>query len=185
MPHLVGISGSLRQGSLNGALLRACAALVPDGTTLEIATLAGVPLYDGDLETRAGLPARVVELKARIQAADGLLLVTPEYNASLPGVFKNALDWCSRPSSDISKVFGGKPVALAGATPGGLGTALAQAAWLPVLRALGTRPWFGGRLSLSKATALFAPDGALTDEPTRQQVRAFLAGFAAAAAGLR
>lgn len=82
-------------------------------------------------------------LKDRIAAADGLLLVTPEYNNSIPGVFKNAIDWLSRPASDIGRVFDGKPVGLIGATPGGMGTPFSQTAWLPVLRTLGTRPFFG------------------------------------------
>jgi len=85
------------------------------------------------------------ETQAAIAAADGLLLVTPEYNNSIPGVFKNAIDWLSRPPADISRVFGGKPVAIIGASPGGFGTILSQEAWLPVLRTLGTKPWFGGR----------------------------------------
>lgn len=182
MAQLVGISGSLRKGSFNTALLRAAAALVPEGTTLAVETLHGVPLYDGDLEAAEGIPARVTALKEAVASSAGLLLVTPEYNGSLPGVFKNAIDWLSRPSTDIKRVFGGRPVALLGATPGGLGTVLAQNAWLPVLRALGTRPWFGGKLHVSRAQALFDAHGTLVDEATREQLRTFLAGFAAFAA---
>ena len=179
MPQLVGISGSLRKGSFNTALLRAAAALVPEGTTLAVETLHGVPLYDGDVEAAEGLPARVTALKEAIASSAGLLLATPEYNGSLPGVLKNAVDWLSRPSTDIKRVFGGRPVALLGATPGGLGTVLAQNAWLAVLRALGARPWFGGRLHVSRAQGLFDAHGTLTDEATREQLRTFLAGFAA------
>jgi multimeric flavodoxin WrbA len=122
MAKLIGISGSLRKCSFNAALLRAAAELAPAGTAVEIASIAGIPLYDGDLESAQGIPPPVATLKDQIAAADGLLLVTPEYNNSLPGVFKNAIDWLSRPASDIDRVFGNKPVALLGATPGMGGT---------------------------------------------------------------
>ena len=92
------------------------------------------------------MPAAVAKLKEQVAAADGLLLVTPEYNNSIPGVFKNAIDWLSRPAADIPRVFGGRKVAVIGASPGGFGTILSQTAWLPVLKTLGTNPWFGGRL---------------------------------------
>lgn len=110
-------------------------------------------------------------------ACDGLSLATPEYNNSIPGVFKNAIDWLSRPASDIPQVFGNRPVALIGASPGGFGTVLAQAQWLPVLRALGTRPWFGRRLLVSRAHQVFNPAGELTDDTVRTQWREFLRGF--------
>ena len=97
---------------------------MPQGATLEIGTIKGIPLYDGDVEAAHGLPATVSRLKEQIVAADGLLLVTPEYNNSLPGVFKNAIDWLSRPSADIPRVFGGRRVAVMGASPGGFGTLL-------------------------------------------------------------
>ena len=114
--------------------------------------------------------------------ADGVLLVTPEYNNGIPGVFKNGIDWLSRPANDIARVFGGKPVAIVGASPGGFGTILAQDAWLPVLRTLGTRPWFEGRLLASRAGSLFDAEGRLTDEATRQRLREFVAGFVASIA---
>jgi chromate reductase len=106
-----------------------------------------------------------------------LLLVTPEYNNSIPGVFKNAIDWLTRPSPDIPRVFGNRPVALMGATPGRGGTILAQAAWLPVLRTLGTRPWFGPRISVSTADKVFDESGNLVDDQLRSQLRSFMAGF--------
>src|SRR5262245_44893247 len=133
---IIGIAGSLRSGSFNMALLRAAAAAAPPAARIEIASIRGIPLYDGDLETEQGVPEPVQTLKDRIASADGLLLVTPEYNNSIPGVFKNAIDWLSRPSKDISRVFGDKPVAMMGATPGPGGTRMAQTAMLPVLRTL-------------------------------------------------
>ena len=142
---ILGIAGSLRHSSFNDALLRAAAAAAPAGCTVDIASIRGIPLYDGDVEDATGVPEVVETLKERVAAADGLLLVTPEYNNSIPGVLKNAIDWLSRPASDVPRVFGNRPIALMGATPGRGGTILAQAAWLPVLRTLGTRPWFGPR----------------------------------------
>ena len=178
MSTILGISGSLRSGSFNSALLRAAAAETPAGATLEIGTIKGIPLYDGDVEAASGVPAAVAKLKEQVVAADGLLLVTPEYNNSIPGVFKNAIDWLSRPSADIPRVFGGRKVAVIGASPGGFGTLLSQTAWLPVLKTLGTDAWFGGRLQVARAGDVFDKDGKLVDERVRDQLRKFLAGFA-------
>jgi chromate reductase, NAD(P)H dehydrogenase (quinone) len=174
---IVGVSGSLRSGSYNAALLRAAADSMPAGARLEIASIKGIPLYDGDVEVASGLPAAVIQLKEQIVAANGLLLVTPEYNNSLPGVFKNAVDWLSRPTSDIPRVFGNRPVAVIGASQGGFGTILSQSAWLPTLRTLGTRTWFGGRLLVSRAATVFDSDGKLLDDGVRDQLRKFLDGF--------
>lgn len=179
MPTILGLSGSLRSGSYNTALLRAAAGLMPAGATLDIATLHGIPLYDGDSEARDGLPAAVQELKERIVACDALLLATPEYNNGIPGVLKNGIDWLSRPNSDIARVFGNRPVAVVGASPGGFGTVLAQNAWLPVLRTLGTRPWFGGRLMVSRAGQVFNGSGDMVDEKVKEQLQQFLQGFVA------
>lgn len=176
---ILGISGSLRKGSFNTALLRACIPLVPPGVELEVGSIAGIPLYDGDLEAAQGIPAVVESLKRKIMQADGLLLVTPEYNNSIPGVLKNAVDWLSRPPADIAKIFGGRPVALMGASPGGFGTILSQNAWLPVLRTLGTRTWFGGKMMVSRAGGVFNEGGELTDESVRAQLQKYLAGFVA------
>ena len=152
---------------------------MPQGVELEIGSIAGIPLYDGDLEAAQGIPPAVQALKAKLVQADGLLLVTPEYNNSMPGVLKNAVDWLSRPSSDIPKVFGGRPVALMGASPGGFGTILSQNAWLPVLRTLGTRTWSGGKMMVSRASGVFNEAGELADEGVRTQLQKYLAGFAA------
>jgi NAD(P)H-dependent FMN reductase len=177
MAKLIGISGSLRRGSFNTALLRAAAELVPSGAALVTQTLHGIPLYDGDVETADGLPKRVTELKEAIASADGLLLATPEYNNSIPGVFKNAIDWLSRPPTDIPRIFGRKPVAVIGASPGGFGTILSQNAWLPVLRTLGTNPWFGGRLLVSRAGTVFDEAGRIVNDTTREQLRHFIQSY--------
>jgi NAD(P)H-dependent FMN reductase len=122
----------------------------------------------------------VTALKEAIMRADGLLLVTPEYNNSIPGVFKNAIDWASRPSADIPRVFRGRQVALIGASPGNFGTILAQNAWLPVIRTLGMELWTGGRLMVAGAGKAFDGEGNLIDEAVRERLGKFLAGFVAA-----
>lgn len=156
MIRLLGISGSLRRASFNTGLLRAATALALDGATLQVGSIAGIPLYNGDDEREQGIPPAVQALKQQLAEADGLLLFTPEYNNSLPGVFKNAIDWLTRPSSEIGPLFGGKPVAVLGASPGGFGTILAQDAWLPVLRTLGTRPWTGAPRTPSRSCSIMA-----------------------------
>ncbi len=177
MVKLIGISGSLRGGSFNTALLRAAAKAMPAGSELIVKTLHGIPLYDGDVEVSEGIPPAAAALKEAIVAADGVLLVTPEYNNGIPGVFKNAIDWMSRPSSDIKRVFGDKPFALMGASPGNFGTTLSQAAWLPVLRTLGTRAWFGGRLMVAHAASVFDPEGVLKDAAMEERLKQFMVGF--------
>lgn len=174
---IIGLSGSLRAKSFNSALLRVAAGFAPAGVTIEIETIKGIPLYDGDVEGASGIPSMVAALKDKIAAADGLLLVTPEYNNSIPGVFKNAIDWLSRPASDIPRVFGGKPVGMMGASPGRFGTLLSQTAWLPVLKTLGARPWFGQSLYIGGANKLFDPAGALIDDESRKRVQSYVQAF--------
>src|SRR5918994_1691497 len=178
MTQLIGLSGSLRQASYNTALLRSAAGLMPAGSELVVETIRDIPLYDADLEAE-GIPEKVTALKDAIAAADGLLLVTPEYNNSIPGVFKNAIDWLSRPDSDIKRVFGNKPVAVIGASPGGFGTILSQNAWLPVLRTLKADFWSESRLLVSRAQGLFDESGMLTDEKLRGQLGTFVENFVA------
>ena len=185
MARILGISGSLRAGSFNTALLRAGQQLAVPGVELELATLHGIPLYDGDLEAREGLPPAVQALKARVLASDALLLATPEYNNGIPGVFKNAIDWLSRPAADIARVFGDKPFALVGASPGGFGTILSQNHWLPVLKTLGVQLWAGNRLMVSRAGSAFDADGELVDAKLREQLAGFVQGFATFAAARR
>lgn len=185
MATIIGLCGSLRRASFNLALLKAAAAAAPPGSSIEVASIHEIPLYDGDLEASEGIPTAVQELKEKIAAADGLLIATPEYNNSIPGVVKNAIDWLSRPGSDIPRVFRGRPVALMGATPGQGGTLLAQAAWLAVLRTLGMRPWFEGRLQISGAGKVFDGEGRVIDPATLDRIRTFVAGFAAFAEAQR
>ncbi|MEW9614296.1 NADPH-dependent FMN reductase [Shinella sp. S4-D37] len=178
MTKLVAISGSLRKGSYNTALLRAALAMAPEGVTIAEGAIRGIPLYDGDLEAETGVPEAAVRLKDLVAAADGVVLFTPEYNNGIPGVFKNAIDWMSRPSSDIARVFGGKPFAITGASPGNFGTLLSQEAWLPVMRTLGTVPWFGAKLMVSRAGSAIE-DGRIVDGTTEKKLADFIAGFAA------
>jgi NAD(P)H-dependent FMN reductase len=112
-------------------------------------------------------------------AADGVLLVTPEYNNSIPGVFKNTIDWLSRPAADARRVFGGRRFALIGASPGAWGTTLSQSAWLPVLRTLGVQLWTGGRLMVARAGNVFDESGVLKDAAIEDQLKQFLAGYVA------
>ncbi|MGE5466801.1 MAG: NADPH-dependent FMN reductase [Ignavibacteria bacterium] len=178
MVTLIGFSGSLRSHSLNTALLRAAAGMVPGDAELRIESIAAIPLYNGDIESE-GIPAAVAQLKDAVAAADGLVLATPEYNNSVPGVAKNVIDWMSRPPADSARVFGGKPVALLGASPGSFGTALAQSAWLPVFRILGADLWAGPRFALPRANGVIGPDGEIADASTREQLAKFVTGFVA------
>jgi NAD(P)H-dependent FMN reductase len=157
---------------------------MPGDVEFQVETIHGIPLYDADLEASEGIPDRVSALKDAVAGAQGLILSTPEYNNSVPGVFKNAIDWLSRPPADIQRVFGGKPVAIMGASPGGFGTILSQNAWLPVLRTLGTNPWFGGRLYVSRAAGVFGKDGRIAADAVEKQLREFLAGFVAFVEGV-
>ena len=174
--RIVGFSGSLRTGSYNSALLRAAQQFVaPDGV-LEIASIAEIPLYNFDVESSAFPPA-VAELKDRIAAADGLLISTPEYNNSIPGVAKNVVDWLSRPADDADRVFKGLPVAVMGTSPTRFGTALSQNAWLSVLRTLETRPYWDGRLVIPNAGKVFDESGSLVDAKVLGFLETFIAGF--------
>jgi NAD(P)H-dependent FMN reductase len=174
--RILGISGSLRRGSFNTSLLRTAAELMPAGSELVIASIENIPLYNGDVELQ-GIPQAVSDLKKQIIDAKGLLFATPEYNNSVPGVLKNTIDWLTRPATDIKIVFAGRPVAIMGASPGGFGTILSQNAWLPILRTLQTRTWFGGRMMVSRAATIFDANGVLTDEAVKKQLQQFVQGF--------
>lgn len=176
MVRLLGISGSLRKESFNSHLLRAAAASMPAGAHLEIGSIRGIPLYDGDIEA-SGIPAAVGSLKDAIAGADGLVIATPEYNHSIPGVLKNALDWLSRSHEDVERVFVGKPVALMGATIGRSGTANAQKSLMPILQLLGTRPWNEAEFLVSGAHHVFGSDGQLVDQRVAAALSNFMLGF--------
>lgn len=178
MTTIVGIAGSLRRESRNAALLRAAAGLTPAGCEIEIASIGGIPLYDQDVEQGEGAPPAVAQLKDRLAAADGLLIATPEYNAGIPGVAKNAIDWLSRPADDIPRVFGDLPVGLIGAGGRG-GTRFAQGAWLAVFRYLGMRPWFGETLFAAGAWDLFDDSGELRDAKVGELLQRYVDGLAA------
>ena len=175
--RVVGIAGSLRKDSYNRKLLAAAQRLMPADAVLEILAIDVVPLYNGDDEANTGIPRPVVALKEAIASADGLVIATPEYNGGIPGVAKNVIDWVSRPASDIPRVLHGKPVALMGASPGRVGTALSQAAWLPVLRHLRMRLWTGGgNLYVPLAAQVFNDEG-LVDAEVEERIRSFMASF--------
>jgi NAD(P)H-dependent FMN reductase len=178
MITIVGLSGSLRKHSFNAGLLRAAAEAVPQGCTLTIGSIKGIPLYNADVEEAEGIPAAVQDLKQLIEAADGLLMVTPENNNSMPGVFKNAIDWLTRPPEDRVRLFGNLPVGLMGATPGNFGTAFSQYAWLPVLRVLGTQVWSGRLMWVSGAMDKFDDQGNLTDKGVQKQLAKYMRGYA-------
>ena len=184
--RILGLGGSLRQASKNRALLAEAAALVPPGTDLDLGQLAvigSIPLFNQDILERDGVPIGVGELKNALRGADGLLIATPEYNWGIPGFLKNAIDWASRPASDIPYVFGDLPVALIGAG-GGAGTRFAQNAWLSVFRFLKMRPWFGQALYVDRAQERFDEHNRLVDQATREQLQAVITGFAAHCAQL-
>ena len=174
MIRILGISGSLRKRSYNSALLRAAQELFPE--EIDIRDIRAIPMYSGDLED-AGVPESVLVLQKQLTDAAGLLLLSPEYNNSMPGVLKNTIDWLSRPSAAVKNVFRDKPIAIIGASPGGFGTVLAQSAWLPVFRSLGARQWSGGRLMVSSASRVFDQNGVLVDESVRQRLEQFIQGF--------
>ncbi|MBN2075318.1 MAG: NAD(P)H-dependent oxidoreductase [Dehalococcoidales bacterium] len=177
MIRITGISGSLRKGSYNTALLKTVTQIMPSDSNLEVELLNEIPLYDADVETSKGIPIPVQILKDKVANANAILLATPEYNSSIPGVFKNAIDWLSRPTEDIARVFRDKPVGVIGASTGTFGTMLSQVAWLPVLRALGTRAWFGRTCYVSNAETVFDASGQLIDKGTLGRLETYISGF--------
>jgi chromate reductase len=163
---ILGIAGSLRDGSYNRALLRAARGLVPDGATLETFDIEGLPGFSQDNETNP--PAQVVELKQRIRAADAILFVTPEYNYSVPGVLKNAIDWASRPYGDSA--WTRKPVAIMGASIGNLGTARAQYHLRQMFVFLDMYAVNQPEVMVSNAHKHFDEQGNLTDETAKRLI---------------
>jgi chromate reductase len=184
--RILALGGSLREASKNRALLDEAAALAPADAELDrshLALIGSLPLFNQDILDRDGFPAGVAEVKDALREADGLLIATPEYNWGIPGFLKNTIDWASRPANDIPHVFGDLPTALIGAG-GGAGTRFAQNAWLSVFRFLKMRPWFGQSLYIDRAHERFDEHNRLTDDATREQLRAVITGFAAHCAQL-
>jgi chromate reductase, NAD(P)H dehydrogenase (quinone) len=168
--RILGIAGSLRRESYNRAALRAATALVPDGAILEIFELDGIPVFSEDEEQKP--PLKVVELKRRIREAHAVLFVTPEYNYSVPGVLKNAIDWASRPYGDSA--WSGKPAAIMGASPGAMGTARAQYHLRQIFVFLNMFPVNAPEIMIANAAARFDREGNLTDETTKDLIRQLL-----------
>jgi chromate reductase len=171
--RVLGFAGSLRKASNNRSLLRLAAEVVPEGMALEVFDLSAIPLYNGDVEA-AGFPEPVQAFRERIRAADALLIACPEYNYSIPGVLKNAIDWASRPPQ---QPFAGKPLALMGAG-GGLGTARAQYHLRQTCVFLDMHPLNKPEVLVRNAES-FNPDGSLKDESVRGKVAALLTALEA------
>ena len=170
--RVLGVAGSLRAGSFNRSLLRAAVELAPSG--MEISTFEGlreIPPYDADVEA-AGEPAPVAAWKEAIRGADALLFVTPEYNYSVPGVLKNAIDWASRPYGD--NAWDGKPAAIMGASPGAIGTARAQYHLRQIFVFLNVFSVNQPEVMIGNAPQRFDAQGNLTDETTKKFIRQLL-----------
>lgn len=168
--RILGIAGSLRKGSYNRAALRSAQKLLPQDATLEIFELDGIPAYNQDEETNP--PRRVVELKAKIREAAAILIATPEYNYSVPGVLKNALDWASRPYGD--NAWNGKPVAIMGASIGVFGTARAQYHLRQMFVFLNMYAVNQPEVMIGSAQHRFDEQGNLTDEQSQELIAALL-----------
>jgi chromate reductase len=168
--RILGIAGSLRQQSFNRAALRAAQKLAPDGAMLEIFELDGIPPYNQDKEREP--PDVVVRLKRAIRQADAILFVTPEYNYSIPGVLKNAIDWASRPYGDSA--WGGKIAAVMGASVGALGTARAQYHLRQVFVFLNIHAVNQPEVMIGNAAERFDANGNLTDEKTKSLITSLL-----------
>lgn len=176
MISIFAVSGSLRTGSLNTALLNALVELAPADVSFDVyGGLGALPIYNQDLE--AELPLPVADLRARIRAADGVLIATPEYNYGVPGGLKNLIDWASRPAADSALLH--KPVAIMGAAPGAFGSVRAQLALRQSFLWIDSRVMGKPELVVFKAGQRFDDQGRLADESTRQLVSGFLDAFLA------
>lgn len=167
---ILGISGSLRKNSLNTAALRACQSLLPDSATMELFDISTIPLYNEDVR-ELGFPESVQMLREKIAAADALVIAAPEYNYSIPGVLKNAIDWASRPPS---QPFDGKPIALLGVTPGGLGTSRSQYHLRQVFIYLNGLLLNRPEVMISAGPSKFDAEGKLTDKETAEKISKML-----------
>jgi chromate reductase, NAD(P)H dehydrogenase (quinone) len=172
---ILGIAGSLRKGSYNRAALRAAQQLAPDTCRIESFELDGIPVFNQDEEKNP--PERVTALKKAIRAADAILLVTPEYNYSIPGVLKNAIDWASRPYGDSA--WEGKPVAVMGAAGGPHGSARAQYHLRQVFVFLNMFPVNRPEVMIGAAQEKFDAQGNLTNETSQKLIRQLLENLVA------
>lgn len=172
---ILGIAGSLRKGSYNRAVLRAAQQLAPEGATVEIFELDGIPGFNQDLEQNP--PRQVAELKSRVRAANAILFVTPEYNYSVPGVLKNAIDWASRPYGESA--WDGKPVAVMGASVGNIATARAQYHLRQMFVFLNMHAINRPEVMIAGAPRGFDEQGNLIDETSRELIRQLLANLMA------
>jgi chromate reductase len=163
---ILGISGSLRKGSYNTMALRTAQGMAPPGMTIEIAEIGDLPLYNEDIRAQ-GFPPAAQRLRQQIAAADALLFVTPEYNYSMPGVLKNAIDWASRPPD---QPFAGKPAALMGASMGLLGTARAQYHLRQTCVFLDVHVLNQPEVFIGQAHTKFDAEGKLTDAATGEWI---------------
>lgn len=168
--NILGIAGSLRKGSYNRSALRAAVQLIPPGSTLETCDLDGIPPYNQDHEKE--FPPRAREFKAAVSAADAILIVTPEYNYSVPGVLKNAIDWASRPYGDSA--WNAKPVAIMGVTPGMLGTARAQYHLRQIFVFLNMFPLNQPEVMIATAAQKFDEQGNLIDSESLERIKELL-----------
>jgi chromate reductase, NAD(P)H dehydrogenase (quinone) len=167
---IIAISGALRKASTNTGLCRALGEVAADGITVEAATLHGIPLYDGDLEAAEGKPETVKALDAKIRAADGIIISTPEYNFSIPGVLKNATDWLSRGGSP----FKWRRMAILGAADGPLGTGRSQYHLRQNLQGMEAIVMPKPEFFAGHASQKFDANGNLTDEDSRKRLKAWL-----------
>ncbi len=168
--QILGFAGSLRKQSYNRAILAAALEMVPGDATLEVFDLEGIPPFNQDLELQP--PEKVKEFKAKIRAADAILIVTPEYNYSIPGVLKNAIDWASRPYGD--NALDGKPVAVMGASPGMTGTARAQYHLRQTFVFLNMYPMNRPEVMVPSANEKIDENGKVKDEKTRKKIKELL-----------
>lgn len=173
---LIAISGSLRKGSFSTALLRAAEQALPEGTVMELVSIADIPVYNEDLDGE-DKPAAVTQLKEAVAAADGLLIATPEYNYSLPGGLKNALDWLSRPA--FKSVLAHKPAAIMSVSKGSTGGVRAQAQLKQVLAAVLAETYPAPELMVPVAHEVFSDAGALTDEGVKTRLHRFITEYQA------
>jgi chromate reductase len=171
---ILAIPGSLRAAAFSRLALKACIDLAPEGMDFETVVIRDIPFYDGDVEAASGLPAPVQALRAKIAAADAVIMSSPEYNASVSGVLKNAIDWCSRPPS---QPFAGKPMAIVTSSPGATGGLRAHMHLRQVLGNVGALVLVSPTVTIGLAGQRFDAEGKLTDAATVDFVKSMMTGL--------